>query len=274
MEPVSYFRRADELGVHCIAFTEHHVLDSLQEVLRIARDYPDVRTIPAAEITVTASIGSVDLLCYGFPPSPTAELRNVLDIYHAWQRSYGAAISKALQALGYDFPDSERLAVLESYRPARTIAIQGNTHVRNGVLRQYFIDRGFIKKEEEYSELLSRARELLPFPPYPDASIVIPALREAGSVIAIAHPYKYFNGCETERMDALREECCLNGIECAHRAVPREYTPRYRKYCLQHNLFSVGGSDCHTNEDVCQIFARHLGADEWLDEFLAVLDSR
>ena len=63
--PVNHFKRARELGVKCITITEHHVLDSLPEVLEIAQDFPEVKMIPSAELTVTASIGAVDLLCYG-----------------------------------------------------------------------------------------------------------------------------------------------------------------------------------------------------------------
>ena len=64
--PENYFKRARELGVRCLAVADHHILDSLEEVLEIAQDYPDVRTIPAAELSVTTSLGAVDLLCYGF----------------------------------------------------------------------------------------------------------------------------------------------------------------------------------------------------------------
>ena len=60
----SYFRRARELGTRCLTITDHHVLDSLPEVVEVARAYPEIIAIPSAELTVTTSIGSVDLLCY------------------------------------------------------------------------------------------------------------------------------------------------------------------------------------------------------------------
>ena len=94
--PRSYFGRARALGVRCIAITDHHVLDSLDEVLGIAAAYPDVLAIPAAELTVTTSSGSVDLLCYGFPRQLSSELRDVLEIYHKWQRAAGEADQKVV----------------------------------------------------------------------------------------------------------------------------------------------------------------------------------
>ena len=35
--PENYFRRAREIGVRCLAIADHHVLDSLEEVMEIAR---------------------------------------------------------------------------------------------------------------------------------------------------------------------------------------------------------------------------------------------
>ena len=279
--PENYFKRARELGTRCLAIADHHVLDSLAEVLEIAQDYPDVRTIPAAELTVTTSFGSVDLLCYGFPREFSEELQKLLDVYHAWQRAAGEARSRGLQALGHDFTDAHRLELLKSYRPSKAIEVQGNTHVKNEILRKYFVQRGFIASEEEYSAIMSQARKAFPFPPYPDVSDVIPVVKKAGTLVAIAHPYGYFNGYDVARMDALREECCLDGIECINKTnIPPEYTSLYREYCVQHGLFSVAGSDCHADEDIQDVFAHHSGvpyhkgSDEWLDEFLDRLDNR
>ncbi|MBC8235511.1 PHP domain-containing protein [bacterium] len=273
--PENYFKRARELGVCCLAIADHHVLDSLEEVLEIAKEYPEVWIIPAAELSVTTSIGAVDLLCYGFPRKLSEELQRIFAIYHAWQRAAGEARSKGLQALGYDFTDDHRLELLQSYRPSKAIEVQGNTHVKNAVLRKYFVERGFIANEEDYSALMNRARKAVHFPPYPDVADVVPVIKQAGVLVAIAHPYGYFNGYDLSKMDVLREECCLDGIECINKSkVPPEYTQLYRKYCVQHGLFSVAGSDCHSDEDIPDIFAHHRGfphhegSDKWLNEFL------
>ena len=85
----------------------------------------------------------------------------------------------------------------------------------------------------------------------------------------IAHPAGYFRQTDRRRMDALREECGLDGIECAHRSVPPELTAIYRQYCREHGLLSTAGSDCHEPEDLLPLeragytperrFACHLG---------------
>lgn len=264
----NHFKRAVELGVRCIAITEHHVLDSLAEVVETAHNYPAVRTIPSAELTVDTSIGAVDLLCYGFPLDIPPALQKVLDAYHAWQQSTGEALCKGMQALGYDYTDAHRLELLQSYRPDRAIAVQGATHVKNGVQQQYFVERGFISSPDEYANLRAQAQEKAASPPYPAVDFVIPTVKEVGAMVAIAHPHGYFKQGDLARMDTLRAECYLDGIECAHKGVPADFTPRYRAYCVEHGLLSTGGSDSHTDEDIQSGFAGHGGPNEWLDEFL------
>ena len=215
-QPESHFNRARELDVECFAITDHHVLDSLPEVLEIAQGYPEIRVVPSAELTMTTSIGSVDLLCYGFPADLPAAMVQVLEAYHDWQRDFGSAISAGLQALGLDFSNADRLELLKSYRPSKTIELQGNTHVKGGVIQQYCVDRGFIDRVGDYADLMSRAGAATRFPPYPHVKDAMPAVKEAGALVAIAHPFGYFREDDVERMDALRVECSLDGIECAH----------------------------------------------------------
>lgn len=272
--PECYFKCARELGVRCIAIADHHVLDSQHEVTTAAAGYPEVRSISSAELSVNTSIGGVDLLCYGFKEQRSPGLTKVLNMYHDWQCATGEAISQGMQALGYDFSDAHRLELLQSYRPAETIEVQGSTHIKNQFLCNYFVERGFISDAEEYSKLMRLVWKEGHSPSYPAADSVVPVVKEAGALVAIAHPFGYFNKDNESRMDSLREECSLDGIECAHQAIPAEYTSGYRAYCLQHGLFSVGGSDCHSDDDALSSLARHSGEDEWLDEFLERLDSR
>ena len=269
-----YFRHARELGMRCITITDHHVLDSLPEVLDAARSYPEVITVPSAELTVTTSWGAMDLLCYGFPLDLSEDLVRMLERYHEWQRETGGAICRGVQALGLEFSDAQRLELLETYRPSRVLKVQGATHVNNARLRDYFIQRGFISSAEEYGSFMSRLREEVAFPPYPAVDAVVPCVKAHGVLVAMAHPHEYFAHGDRRRMDQLREECQLDGIECAHDLVPVEYTAVYRNYCVEHGLFSTGGSDCHGDEDIAEAMARHGGAAEWLEEFLSRVGER
>jgi predicted metal-dependent phosphoesterase TrpH len=278
-----YFERARALGLRCIAITEHHNIDSFGEIAKVAADFPDIRWIPSAELTVTTSFDSVDLLCYGLPLNPTGELAAVLEEYNTWQQAAGDRISKGMMAIGQPFDRNELLSLLHTFRPERVIARQGATHLPMNRLREYFIQRGYVRTPEEFIELNRRRAEVSAPNPYPAVERVVSAVKAAGGLVVIAHPQPYFQGANLKRMDRLREECALDGIECAHKSVSREMTDFYRQYCIQHGLLSTGGSDSHHSQHLApddskppqdRYFAHHIGKPEWLDEFLERLDSR
>lgn len=267
-EAEEHFRRARELGVRCLAITEHHNLDSWEDVQAVAADYPEIAVVRAAELTVTCSVGSIDLVCLGFPRALSPGVQEVLNAYHQWQRDYGSAVSRGMVALGYDYGDPPRLDLLRSYRPDKTIRVQGNTHVKNGAQRDHFLAQGWVPDVEGYGALMKRVTETVDLPPYPSAELVIPPLKEAGVLLSIAHPAGYFQRDSRDRMDQLRQELQLDGVECAHPSVPAELTPVYRAYCQEHGMVSTAGSDAHTTEDIHALFARHGGEEKWLDEIL------
>lgn len=278
-EPELYFRQARKLGVKCLAITEHHNIDSVPELESLAGQYPELRMIRSAELTVTTSIGSVDLLCYNLPREPTGLLTQVFQEYHEWQRAAGTKKSQGMQAMGYDYSEKDRLQLLRSYRPERVIARQGATHVKWSVEMEYFRERGYLSPEETPFNLIERIPAEFRGPSYPDAHRVTAAVKEAGGLVVIAHPTGYFLRNDVARMDALRQECNLDGIECAHPNVPPELTEFYRAYCCQHGLISTAGSDSHTAENILtppegwehsssSRFACHLGEEAWLEEFL------
>lgn len=266
--PEYYLKRASEWNMRCLAITEHHGLFSQEEVRAASSRYPGIRVIPAAELTVNTSIGAVDLVCLGFSSTWSDDLKQVLDRYHQWQRIYGEGIFRGMQALGFDFTEQDHLRLLESYRPVHVLKSLGSTRIRNETLRNYFVSRGFIAGKDEYAPLIGRIGQQGFLPPYPPAREVVPVVHATGALVSIAHPFGDFQGDNRQRMDALREECQLDGIECAHTSTPPEMTPIYRRYCLEHGLFSTAGSDCHTDDDADRMLGKHGGAEVWLDELL------
>lgn len=274
--PQDYFERARAMGVRCLAVTEHHHTDSFDELRAVADRFPEVRWIPSAELTARTSLGGIDFLCYDLPLEPEGEWAALLDRLRAWQREVGAAMCRGMQRLGFDYTDAHRAEVLRRYRPERVLSRQGETHVKNGVQAAYFVQRGFIRDVSEYRELRARATEAGESPwSGLTGEKLGRAVHAVGGRIAIAHPTGYFAGADRRRMDALREECGLDGIECAHPGIPAQLTPVYRAYCRERGLFSTAGSDTHDLPPAGEPsgFARHIAPPEWLDEFLERLSA-
>jgi len=282
-EPELYFQQARNFGVRCLAITEHHHMDSLQEILALADQYPEIRVIPSAELTVETSIGAVDLLCYNLPCRPEGLLSEVLVDYREWQKETARARRLAMQALGHDYTEEAQIEVLRRHRPARVLDKQGVQGVFLSYEKSYFLERRFITTSEDYNRLVESFPEELRHPRPPAVEKVVSAVKSVGGLVVIAHPTSYFMKDNRERMDSLRMECELDGIECAHRKIPPALSILYREYCLENNLLSTAGSDCHNPKDILtqpeawgytplRRFACHLGEDTWLEEFLHRLD--
>lgn len=273
-----YFSRAKELNLRAFAVTDHHNFDAFEDILETAKLFPGVGFIAGAEMTVKSPVGCFDLVCLGLPRTPPEKLRRIFDAYHALQREWGDSLCRLLQERGHSYTREDRQKLLRTYRPERTFAVQGVTHVRNEIQRDYLIAQHHIKDEKEYGELSWRAMagddsygsiRLL------EGSDIIDAVHDAGGIVLIAHPAGYFKGRNEARMDEIFEALKLDGIECAHPSVPEENTNFYRAYCRKHRLLSSGGTDCHEDPPHAYLklspgrdMAFHAGAPEWLDEIL------
>lgn len=260
--PEFYFSRAEELGVTHIAITDHHTNDGIQESLEAAKKHPSVHFISAAELTVHCELGTFDMICLGLPVNPTPALQKVTEAYHKWQQGFGDALCKNFTEAGYPFTMEDRVRILKEYRPEKTLQVQGNTHIQYAKLRHFILEE---KKYFPNVEAMQKVQGTFPAYNYPEADFVLPAVREAGGTIFIAHPHGYFFRDDLKRMDALRERLGFDGIECAHTKVPEELTPFYREYCKKHKLLSSAGSDSHKPDAP---FATHIAERRYLEEIL------
>lgn len=243
-------------------------MDSAAEVLTVAERYPAIRVMPSAELTVRTSIGGVDLLCYNLPVPATPALQALFEVYRVCQRDLGEQFSKGMQAIGVDFDEKRRREVLELYRPPQMIELQGLTRPKRAKTLAYFLQQGWVQDADEYDSLCASAHQAVSGVSFPDVAEVRDLVHEAGGLIALAHPPVYFRGADRQRMDLLRTECALDGIECAHPRISPDLCRQYRAYCLEHGLFSTGGSDSHTQDDVAHAFGRFGGQAVWLDGLL------
>ena len=110
--------------------------------------------------------------------------------------------------------------VFETLRRKRAIPEEGLPYVRSNVFKA--------------PEMLAQK------PKYPAAEEVIRAVRNAGGVIALAHPNEAMLGC-VESLVAMG----LNGIEICHPSVPEEVAKLATEAAKKYNLYHCGGTD-HT----------------------------
>ena len=270
-----YFERAKELGLRAFAITDHNNFDALQEIRQTAVKYPETGYIAASELTARTPYGQLDLVCLNLPLEPTPALVELQKEYRAYNQNMGDAISLLVEKMGHSYTREERRELLLQYRPAFTLDVQGITHVRNEIQADYMVRKSVVKNRAEfYSYLWGEKAVAGLLPMTPDAEKVVRIVHEAGGLVFLAHPYLY-TFKEEKRLDALLEVLPLDGLECAHSAIPEEYTHLYRNYCLKHHLLSTAGTDVHCDpahahlhlSDGCEM-AVHRGEVRWLEEIL------
>ena len=258
-----YFRIADEKKIRTIAITDHHLMDGYDEVLEVAAKYPEVGYFSGGELTVHCELGEFDLVCLNLPRRPTPDLVDLFNIYRNWQIAYGHALSENFLRRGFPLDDAARMELLKSYRPAKAIAKQGNSHVQYRALWTYCVEHGFAKDKDDYN---AKRETFTDMPDYPEYDIVIPAVKRAGGVVLLAHPKGYFLTNDLKRMDYLRELFSLDGVECAFGSCPEELVRFYREYCRKYGLLSSAGSDLHSS--ITERYANNFGEECWLDELM------
>ncbi len=271
-----HFRAARELKLRAIAITEHHTMDSWEDIQEAARQYPEVRHLAAAELTVSCSIGSVDMVCLNLPVPTPPELEEVFVRYRQWQCDYGEMLSNFYLKEGIPFDRDCRQVLLQMYRPQRCLDKQGITHVKNGLWRNTLLTNGWVKNQAEFTRLEIKRWDEGYRVPYPEAATILPLVQKLGGLVFIAHPRGYFKICDLARMNALREELQFDGIECSHPGFGGELSKFYRSYAKKHRLLCTGGSDTHGSPFHVLLgggadhhrFAHHPGLTEDLEEIL------
>jgi predicted metal-dependent phosphoesterase TrpH len=290
--PEAYFRHADQLGLKCIAITDHDVFDVGPELDELSAKYPHIRAPRSVEMLVRTSVGMVDLLCYGLPDPIPADLAPILAEQHERVAAQSSRLAAGLTAMGYD--PTEFVV-----RPDNVVAVQGQSLRNAGKSGAAMVAKGLFATVEEYTAVMDeaamRGRELLGKVslPRPRAEAFIPVIKATGALLVLAHPHgslvrdrelrpEHLRGNEIAMLDILRAELQLDGLECCNGpGVPQERIDRHRAYCVKHGLLSTAGRDCHggkpdmSDEQVIeQNLGWHLGANEWLDEFLTRLPCR
>ncbi|MCK5805320.1 MAG: PHP domain-containing protein [Lentisphaeria bacterium] len=268
--PETYLKRATELGMRCIAFTDHNTIDVRRDMEHLAPQFPHVQVVLGAEFDVDSPIGAHHILAYGFSRPLSSSLGKLLATYRERDHQQAACLCQGMQAQGFDFSEEDLKALLLSFRPEHVVSAQGLTPVPRRYLRDYFVRRGFLKEGEEVSKLTDRVLD--PSIALPTADRVIPALKESGALVAVAHPTVFWRAegrvivdFSARYMDRLREAFQIDGVECAH--MPSNQQQACRAYCIRQGLFSVAGSDLHRVEAGFDL-GGHGGSNDWLDEFL------
>lgn len=230
--PEQLFRLAHQAKLSALAVTDHDYLPPREEYQPLAEKY-GITLIHGTELsTFDEKRGRrVHILCY-FPEN------------EAVVRQYCQMVCENRKQAGTEMA---RL-VMERY-PISMEDVLEATHGSEAIFKQHILfalmQAGYTS--EMYGSLWlelfdNQTGSCLRNCKQPDVWEVVPAIRQAGAVVVMAHPYTY-NGLDV--LGELTEAGLLDGVEVWQSKTSPEQEEHLLAFANAHGLIPTGGSDFH-----------------------------
>jgi hypothetical protein len=222
-------------GIDLFAVTDHDTTASVPPAEEIART-EGLLFLRGVEINTTLGSAIIHVLGYDIDPTHPG-LRQLLDRNLRLMQDTDYAILRVLEKDG--FPVDWQAFEHYSYDRSR-----GGFPALN-----FCIDHGFCTDVSDFFGRLFKPPRRVPHPVYPHPQEAVEAVRSAGGLPVLAHPFGSIreaagsNGAR-EILDQLRR-AGIRGIECYTPYHSAGQTAAARAYCDDHNLLITGGSDTH-----------------------------
>ncbi|MCP4415373.1 MAG: PHP domain-containing protein [Chloroflexi bacterium] len=176
-----------------------------------------------------------DLLCFGFEPGPNA-LNNLAQDLLRRQCENTREVYENLQQKGYTFSqDSDELTILLEQPSLQ------QPHALAALVKRY--DYGTGQPSAGRIILEAGCKFALN-----DLATVVDAAHQSGGVCLIAHPGRTdgFVTYDVQKLDKLRQDIPIDGLEVYYPKHTPAQTAMYREYAEKHNLLVSSGSDSHS----------------------------
>lgn len=231
--PSALVGMAKDRGLQVIALTDHDSVAGIEEAVREGERL-GVKVLPGIEMSAR-EYHTFHILGYCFDPiklSSTRLFRNI----SSGRADRSVRIMDYLRSKGVDFP-------LEEVRELAGSGVIGRPHfarvmLKHGICQTWEEVFDTYLDTDEFHEVVENK---------PTAQECISAIREAGGIVSLAHPYQ--TGLEGEELEELVKRMInqygLDGIECWHSGHTQERTSFYLNLAKKYNLIVTGGSDFH-----------------------------
>ena len=237
LNPADIVRQAAEQGLSAIAITDHDSVDGIVPALVAAKAFPELRVIPAIELSTDAPQGEVHVLGY-FIDYADREFQVTLErMRHSRLHRAQGMIAK-LKNFGI-YIDWERVQEIAG------TGSMGRPHIAQAML-----EKGYITSfKEAFDKYISRDG-----PAYVEREKMTPVeavelLLQVNGLPVLAHPFTAKN---PEMLIAGLRAAGLIGIEAYYNGYTADEISRLVSLAGKYGLIVTGGSDYHgleaTNE--------------------------
>jgi len=235
--PEQILKNAQKHKLNTIAITDHDTIRGYRKAAELAPQY-EIELLPGVEITADFNGRECHLLAYCFDPDHQA-VKQVLLQHYKSRLERGKWILNQLSKEGLQVDIDEVKAEANGSNI-------GRPHIAS-----VLVDKGYVASfKEAFIRYLSDEALGDIYNEYFSHHEVISKIKEAGGVIAIAHPGNMYNDEELE----LLVEAGVDGIEFLHPSHDYKTQKRIEEFAEKHHLLTTGGSDFHGGDTDYQKF--------------------
>lgn len=232
--PGEVVRKAAERGLTFMALADHDSVDGIAAALAAAKSFPDLKVIPAVEISTDVPSGEVHILGY-FIDYTSHKLREALVRFRNSREMRAQRMVAKLSALGIhiEWPRVQQIA--------------GDGSVGRPHIAQAMLEKGYIASiKEAFEKYIARNG-----PAYAEREKMTPVeavelIVQANGLPVMAHP---FTVPEPEALVAEMRTAGLVGIEVYYNGYTADVINRLVGLAKKFHLITTGGSDYHGLDD-------------------------
>ncbi len=230
LKPADVVREAAGRGLTYIALADHDTVGGIAQAQEAAKGFPQVKVIPAVEISTDTLGGEVHILGYFIEPTDP-ELGAALDRFRNSRLNRARGMVAKLEKLGMPI-DWQRVQEIAGGSPI------GRPHIAQAMLEEGYI----ASFKEAFTEYIGRDR-----PAYVEREKMTPAeavaiIIKARGLAVLAHPT---TAGEPEAMIKELKPAGLVGIEAYYDGYSTQEIKRLVGLARKHGLIATGGSDYH-----------------------------
>lgn len=256
--PAQVVGAAAAAGARVLALTDHDVTAGWAEAAEAATEL-GMSLVPGIELSCQSRGISVHLLAY-LPDPANAPLRAVTDAVRTHRDTRLQVMIERLAGAGYPVDYDDVIA----HSPAG--ATLGRPHIADALVRSgRYPDRSAV-----FADVLHGRSEYYVRHWAPDSVDAVAAVRAAGGVPVMAHPFASGRGRTiADEVIADMVRAGLAGLEVDHRDHDESQRGHARSLCRRWDLVATGSSDYHGAGKPNRI-AEHTTAPDQLDRILAL----
>lgn len=259
LNPQAVVEKAATLGLKYVALSDHDTVGGVVPALQTAKAFPELKVIPAVEISTDTSEGQAHVLGY-FIDYTSTEMTTALDRFRNSRLRRAQEMIIRLSEMGMDI----------EWRRVQEIA--GDGSVGRPHIAQAMLEKKYIKSfAEAFDKYIGYG-----CPAYVERDKMTPMeavelIAESKGLPVLAHPNTVTN---PEKLVISLKAAGLVGIEAYYKDYKKAEIDKLVEMAERHKLITTGGTDYHGIDDDTEVMMGSVDVPAESVERLTVLASK